>query len=262
MLVGLSNDGNRIIARGATRNDDFFCPFCKEPLILKKGEIKIHHFAHKPDSTCLYSGETLEHLSTKLQIYDTLSKYSNVTNLQLELNIGNIRPDILFDLVKDDNTYRIGVEIQNSPIETPDIRRRNAEYANLSTHVLWLLPNNLIPKYSKNSKNPNIMECSVPEWQRNIHSIYDNKLYFYVEHLSVYPIHFCSIAREYSKKFIEEHPYIKQKVELTRTKAVKLFWKNLNLLDDFCPKTINNNLLWADDYGLWWNYKNNESEDR
>jgi competence protein CoiA len=262
MLVGLSNDGNRVIARDAIRDDKFFCPSCNEPLVLKKGEIKIHHFAHKADSTCLYAGETLEHLSTKLQIYDALLKYSRVNNSQLETNVGNIRPDIVFDLANNCGVDRIGIEIQNSPIELTDIRRRNAEYAKLNMAVLWMLPNTLIPKFNKNTKDYKVMECDTAEWQRNIHNLYDEKIYFYVEHLSVFPVHFYNVTREYSDKFIKEHPYIKQNVELVRKKGARFYWKNLNLLDDFCAKKINDNLLWTDDYGLWWNNKNVESEDR
>lgn len=35
----------------AQRGEDFRCPNCKEILILKRGEIKAAHFAHKPDMT-------------------------------------------------------------------------------------------------------------------------------------------------------------------------------------------------------------------
>ena len=72
MLVGVSENDNRILARDASKESKFFCPSCQEQLILKKGNVKIHHFAHKAESTCLYAGESLDHLTTKLQIYDAL----------------------------------------------------------------------------------------------------------------------------------------------------------------------------------------------
>lgn len=42
-------DEKLVIAGSAERGQHFTCPSCKETLILKRGEIKTAHFAHKPD---------------------------------------------------------------------------------------------------------------------------------------------------------------------------------------------------------------------
>ncbi len=41
------------------------CPGCGEPLIAKKGDKKVHHFAHKPESNCSAGLETALHLKAK-----------------------------------------------------------------------------------------------------------------------------------------------------------------------------------------------------
>lgn len=42
-------DEKLVTADSAERGQNFTCPRCKEDLILKRGEIKAAHFAHKPD---------------------------------------------------------------------------------------------------------------------------------------------------------------------------------------------------------------------
>jgi len=43
---------------------EFICPKCKSPLIIKMGDIKTHHFAHKIKD-CEINGETIMHLLAK-----------------------------------------------------------------------------------------------------------------------------------------------------------------------------------------------------
>lgn len=44
----------------AQKGKEYFCPKCSEPLIVKQGNIRVHHFAHKADTNC--TGYTLLHL--------------------------------------------------------------------------------------------------------------------------------------------------------------------------------------------------------
>ena len=47
-------------------NRDYLCPFCREALIPRKGDINAHHFAHKSSSTnCVYGFEAAIHLMAK-----------------------------------------------------------------------------------------------------------------------------------------------------------------------------------------------------
>lgn len=62
------------------------CLDCGEELIVRKGEIKVHHFSHKTKcsnpviSTHLGSGETREHIDAK---YKIVERFNNSTNIQI-----------------------------------------------------------------------------------------------------------------------------------------------------------------------------------
>lgn len=48
---------------------DAICPVCRQPVVLKLGNIKVHHAAHKPDSTCAITNpETAEHFNAKMAL--------------------------------------------------------------------------------------------------------------------------------------------------------------------------------------------------
>ena len=52
MLIAYSASNNRIFIDEAVPLEEYFCPSCKGLLVTKKGEIRRHHFAHKPGSKC------------------------------------------------------------------------------------------------------------------------------------------------------------------------------------------------------------------
>lgn len=52
MLVAIDKDFTRIHIESAVAKQECYCPYCGEPLVQRKGEIKRHHFSHKPKSVC------------------------------------------------------------------------------------------------------------------------------------------------------------------------------------------------------------------
>ena len=55
------------------------CPICDEPVILKLGSIRSHHYAHRPETLCSASQpETALHLNTKFYIYQQLRGASSL----------------------------------------------------------------------------------------------------------------------------------------------------------------------------------------
>ena len=65
MLVALNNK-DRIEAEHAEKGPDYVCPNCKADVILRKGRVRIHHFAHKAASTCPFSkSESQAHYTAK-----------------------------------------------------------------------------------------------------------------------------------------------------------------------------------------------------
>src|SRR5215469_18611756 len=55
MLSAYDPDKRSRLAWEVTKGDGpFTCPECKASVLLRKGEIKIHHFAHIPSTSCQY----------------------------------------------------------------------------------------------------------------------------------------------------------------------------------------------------------------
>ena len=52
MFFGLDRNDNRVFIEDALSRGDYFCPTCGKPLVVKKGDVNIHHFAHWPKHKC------------------------------------------------------------------------------------------------------------------------------------------------------------------------------------------------------------------
>jgi hypothetical protein len=81
------------------------CLDCGEELIVRKGEIKVHHFSHKTKcsnpviSTQLASGESREHIEAK---YKIVERFNNSTNIQISKRICHrcYKTETIHDLTK------------------------------------------------------------------------------------------------------------------------------------------------------------------
>ena len=57
----------------AEKGKHYFCPACQDTVILRKGEIKTAHFAHKASETC--NQETILHKTAKQRIVEVISDW-------------------------------------------------------------------------------------------------------------------------------------------------------------------------------------------
>jgi len=140
MLVALNSSGVRTLAALATKGlDSFVCPACHDNVVLKKGPIKIHHFAHYPESTCENAGESYRHLEMKWQMGIVAGQNGYLVDFERQLN--NSRADVLLSRLNDNYI----IEVQNSAISFEEIYKRSLKFQqpNLLTHgfnpdILWL----------------------------------------------------------------------------------------------------------------------------
>ena len=191
MLSARGKNGT-IIAWNAKQDDGpFLCPGCRQEVILKKGYINIHHFAHKPGAECPYNdyhqGESSLHLSAKKAIYEALLMHPEVSRLQLERYMGPVRPDISFFL----GDIPIAIEMQVSTIQPDVIGRRTREYTRRGIALLWVSP----------YEEANIKDgrgYNIRQWERYIHSIYLGTLYYWISGEMLYPVHFEDYMNEES----------------------------------------------------------------
>ncbi len=163
----------------------FCCPECQEEVILKKGQIKAHHFAHKPPITCQYgAGESQKHFTTKQAIYEALEKHQNCKHCDLERVLKGVRPDISLRI----NNIPVAIEIQKSTIDINEIMRRTLCYTQLGIYLIWIMPENEPSKLKTISDGQKII-YRLREWQKYLQNMYYGRLYYWQEGAVVSPLH-------------------------------------------------------------------------
>lgn len=144
MLVALNEQGEVIVLENSItkttlqqmRTKTFYCPQCKQPLLLKAGAVKMPHFAHRANSECINyfaEGESYPHLLGKSQLFDHFAKYYSV---QLEPYLPTLkqRPDLLIHIK---NTYAL--EFQCSRLDPVIFQQRTAGYEKSHIKPIWLV---------------------------------------------------------------------------------------------------------------------------
>ncbi|WP_238323722.1 competence protein CoiA [Planococcus donghaensis] len=113
--------------------EQFFCPTCHAPLLLKVGKVNIPHFAHKTLSNCQHFSEPESslHLHGKLLLYQFFNQLNFKAELEKYLSKVRQRADVLVD-------ERYAIEFQCSPIPVSQLLQRSKGYQQLSISPIWL----------------------------------------------------------------------------------------------------------------------------
>ena len=129
MIIALDKDNNRIHIDETERKNDYYCPSCGKPLVIRKGEIRRHHFAHMASDNCTDSWSGSYDMTD--WHYDWQSKYPKY-NQEVLCTLGSInhRADVMID--------RTVVEFQHSSMSTETFNNRNSFYDGLGYKVIWL----------------------------------------------------------------------------------------------------------------------------
>ncbi|WP_222433259.1 competence protein CoiA [Planomicrobium sp. CPCC 101079] len=114
-------------------NMQFFCPTCGSPVILKIGEVKLPHFAHKTLSYCdSYSEpESSLHLQGKTLLYQFFSSKTSTVELEKYFPAIRQRADLLVD-------RHTAIEFQCSPIPAAQIAARSLGYTQVGVPSVWI----------------------------------------------------------------------------------------------------------------------------
>jgi competence CoiA-like predicted nuclease len=137
MLIALLNY-TRVTAAAARRGGAFYCPSCLKPLVLKKGRVVVHHFAHKPPVMCDWArGETLAHLEAKSVVHKALTARGVRAELEYSLETlpGDRRADVMAWSPKG---QMIAIELQHTPISADEIAERAFAYARAGAAQMWI----------------------------------------------------------------------------------------------------------------------------
>lgn len=136
MTMTANTKNGRVVALDLNRFNDkredyYFCPFCKSELVLKAGDVKIHHFAHKVKSDCIMHGESQKHLEGKTFFYNL-----DDTPAEFEKRVENRIGDVVLG--------KTVIEIQNSNISVEEIRDRFNDWNKAGYSMMWILTDNQI----------------------------------------------------------------------------------------------------------------------
>ena len=184
MLTALrSADNAKLLARAASKAEaPFVCPACHREVVLHKGLIRVHHFAHKARVTCrLGVGETEDHLLTKLSLFDALRAEPNVQDVELEKRFGTCVADVYAVI----SGVPVAIEIQRSALAVGEITARTAAYHRLGIAVLWIgIPNGDL----------GLSRYSPAAWERWCHAAYFGRVYYWAGGQTLRPVHYAPLA--------------------------------------------------------------------
>jgi competence protein CoiA len=138
MIIAYDEQQQRIKANQAERGSGpFYCPGCRNPVILKKGQHKLPHFSHYASSRCetFSEGETEEHIAAKALLYDWFADQK----CEMEAYLPDLkqRPDLLVG--------QTAIEVQCSPLPWERFMERTKNYTDFGYFPWWLLGRRLQP---------------------------------------------------------------------------------------------------------------------
>ncbi|MFC4403254.1 competence protein CoiA [Gracilibacillus xinjiangensis] len=152
MLQALNSDGELVTLYNLSADrlsklkeeGRFYCPDCKEELIIRAGEKVIAHFAHRKKSTCQHGGEGIYHEKGKLDLYLWLRKQGIPVKLEFYLAEIKQRPDLLVEI----GTKTLAIEYQCAEISIIDMKKRTESYLSAGIVPLWILGGNKLKRLS------------------------------------------------------------------------------------------------------------------
>lgn len=138
VLVAINEKGRTVKSHEEEKGGVFFCPCCKSEVILKKGEVKFPHFAHKQLVTCqgASESETLEHIQGKLLVAKNCERFGLSYELEAYLPEINQRADVLIE-------KKTAIEFQCSSLSIERLKERTEHYQSHGYQVFWVLGEDL-----------------------------------------------------------------------------------------------------------------------
>ena len=158
MLTALTKKGNSICLGldykkdallGLRSKEEFFCPICGESVLLKLGDQRIFHFAHKQGGVCRdsFENESIYHMEGKRQLYQWLMKQKIPSVLEYYDREIQQRPDIMFQFKE----QKYALEFQCSTIPESIFIKRTNSYLQNGYVPIWILSNSQLHLKKKNS---------------------------------------------------------------------------------------------------------------
>lgn len=235
-----------MVAAYAERSDGpFYCPECAGAVVLKKGKVVVHHFAHETGSSCTFgTGESEMHRRSKWDIFRSLESYG--IECKLEHPIGSQRADVYAMI----GGEPVAIEVQASALTADDIARRTVGYTASGLATIWVLTRSALPN--------NMAIFRPSEHARFLHRLGFGRVYYHWEGHFVVPVHFSP-----SYRWVESTDwgggYYKRHKSLRRAYASG----SISLLEFASRRRptwqdVPSCMLWQDRLPRWWSTKESE----
>lgn len=131
MYIAWDRNFKRIHINDSIAREKYFCPYCRSPLIIRKGNIRQHHYAHASGNVCSDTWST-ERNNNDCEWHKEWQDRFPIDNREICLALGEIkhRADVMI--------RRTVLEFQHSSINSEKFSNRNAFYAGLGHKVIWI----------------------------------------------------------------------------------------------------------------------------
>ena len=129
MLIALDSDNKRISAKEAPKGAEYRCSACGEKVELRKGEVRIPHFAHWKNSECIDSWR--HDMSEWHYTWQDMFPI-DCQEIVVENDGEKHRADVLIE------NHKIVIEFQHSRIKPEEFEERNTFYHKCGYHIIWL----------------------------------------------------------------------------------------------------------------------------
>ncbi|MGL4373247.1 MAG: competence protein CoiA [Turicibacter sp.] len=155
-LIHLLNYKKDDILELVKQKNKYSCPYCKTDLILKVGDKRVSHFAHKVK--CCYEGgenESFEHYQAKQLLCEWLEKLGadHIEQEEVMQKINRIA-DISFNYKKEKYVF----EIQKSQISDDLYLQRSHDYKSLGIKIIWIFISDIKQREITQVLSPNMLK--------------------------------------------------------------------------------------------------------
>lgn len=191
MLIGRNSQGKFVDIDNVSPTDEIRCPECDELLIQKRGNIRVHHFAHKQNSNCSNTGMSWQHLAIQKYLKRFFER-GCVADSQLEKRITTsdgktIIADYFLEAWIQGWYMKICFEVVENNTNYAHYCQKKDEYFWSDMNVVWVFDENKLEKkidgtwIKLNAMQEKIMRdtgqiCSISS--EHLDGIYIRKLYF------------------------------------------------------------------------------------
>lgn len=130
MLKANDAQGKSVSAKNASRDGRYYCPYCGEEVLLRRGDVYVAHFAHK--TQCPYVEDKDYMTEWHLRMQDYFPEESKEYWLENADKSEKRRADVF---IEESNTV---IEFQHSPISLEEYTNRTLFHLNEGRRIVWI----------------------------------------------------------------------------------------------------------------------------